>query len=1738
MRKIIYLLRILAFLAAMVLMPAAFSQQGFIDPPGPGPDTTVSGACAVFVTGDFESECILPYEKPRSYINEEGNALIACQGMVVNYTAHLAGDAVATGWSWSVTGAETWDDHGDGTITVHWGNGDVGTITVEVTDADGNICTVTRTVMLMERPTARVSTVPSYIEEGGKYIIYVCPGESVEFIDESTLENGDIAGYYWEETLRGVRSTTQNFIVSDIWDKLEVRHRVYNNCGCYDSIIFEVRLQKGKPLELGCYGTVCSGQYVTYTAISPECTTYAWYVEGGTIETGDNSPTVTVHWDNPSSGYGIIGLEGTLCGDGVCQSLMSKKIPILIDGVEVTGQRTACVGEAVEYSVPLYGSTEYSWEVTPNIGGYVHEIQENRIVVVFPSEGTYNISVSYGCDFLGCNDLHSETLTVNVKPRLTVTGDSRICQGSECNLHTVPENIPADWTIMDSVGNVKDHVLGSSTLQYVFDYPGRFRIVAESEDFCHSVEYHLTVVEAPEMPVLGPHNPIIACPHSSIRLTGETNNPAYSLVWEPVCGDATPQHVSGDTVTINYGNTVCDVRVYNYDRILGCLSPAYTHHVSPFQLAEMNVDPISSVCPGTPLNFAADDQEGVIYEWQLEREKQYCASVQGEVYYHQARLVTNELTGTGAYPTTFNFILYRTYCSTMKDTTIIPITIDTIHTEVSIDPIDPVCQGSPVNLSGSCEGGTITWGVSGCEYYTLSGNQVVFDEPGVFTVTMSCNPYFACENQRYIQTASTTVEVVPLPPFAAIVYSNGYVTTEPELSDEEYSFRWGHTQTVSHIVPAAEGETHYTCEVIRQDPLGCSRILEAEINPACFHTDIVYGGYDYCNHTATFTMPGLQPDANVKWIVAGGEYGNGRAMASHEQEITIEFSRLGDYLILAQSDGDPCYFGTYMLTVDFLPSITVDKRCKDIVIYNNSRTLSGTGTLTIECGGQQVTMPVTQSTETIVNMPDGEYTVTLVSYNGHEMSCSFGNVTITNTGGATLSIATEFGDQRACDNTAMKVVVTATPSVPINSVRWTIDDGSALTTTSDHFYHTFKEREFQYHVTATLSDNNGCLSYGSTNIFSADNELKEPDLQNVGTPVCPGNAKTIHYTTDHGEIQDAYYSWEWSDPTTNNNYAVYSTGDYHVTATNDNHCKAMAMTNVRFKNSPQAAIVTDGYIYCVGDEIRFYGSPDPDPSVYQFAWQIERNGNVVATSDEANMQFTPSYAGVYTVRLSITNGEGCSDSDVQTITVNQHPAQPVIRWGENQCIDRPPVNLEGGGYTGELHWSNGHVGATADYYVAGTATAWYYDTETGCRSDDANIYITPAPDFDALLTGCYNICKRDLPNLSPLRVWGLMQSNNSFNWQWYLDNNEIGHGGSNPIPIDLDLPGFGDYRLVVEYHGEHCKAESPILRLENNCHCKDLEVTSRVNSSKIKDCKVEYHVHVTICNRSDEKRVCLKQPPQLVDNNGQVEITSMNFNPPILGPHECYTFLIKLVASNVGGGTVQFQLHDECNDCDTLFVVDLREIKINCDSTIRMDKFRLVEDITSPSVFWFNFHAALNNVQAVLALWAEPDIVVNYDFVPWGDLVGLAAINVDTLLNMASEGKDVCFHAIVCKGKKLCRVHFCINAKELYSQLMRNRTEESKGAKAQSHAPAETQLMAEGERLTLHPNPANGIVTVSGQSGKVTDVTVMDMQGRRAAVFVNTDSFDVSGLPKGQYIVRVTTDKGTINTHYLKLVKK
>ena len=145
-----------------------------------------------------------------------------------------------------------------------------------------------------------------------------------------------------------------------------------------------MKLHKTFQITFACL-LLCSGVLTcsahtqqTYTLFAPVCSDYLWNVQGGTLVSPQHSPTVVVQWDAPESGFGMLYLDGASC-ECDCKSRKSIKIPIISDNVAIQGPDTLCIHKQYGFTIPLWGSTHYSWSVTPSTGV---SFEENMLMIV------------------------------------------------------------------------------------------------------------------------------------------------------------------------------------------------------------------------------------------------------------------------------------------------------------------------------------------------------------------------------------------------------------------------------------------------------------------------------------------------------------------------------------------------------------------------------------------------------------------------------------------------------------------------------------------------------------------------------------------------------------------------------------------------------------------------------------------------------------------------------------------------------------------------------------------------------------------------------------------------------------------------------------------------------------------------------------------------------------------------------------------------------------------------------------------------------------------------------------------------------------------------------------------------------------------------------------------------------------------------------------------------------------
>lgn len=1720
--------------------------------------------CHITVSGDFESVCIYDYKD--LFVEEEyDDLLVACKNSTVTYTAHL--DFITTQtvtYNWAVTGDVSHSASSD-QLTVTWGSGEWGVLVVTATYSDGTgtaTCTYSVQVKLIDAPTAVATTVPAYtVNATGDRIIRVCKGEPIEFIDHSNAPGADIAGILWQVSGSSTATTsTPNFTLDNYADGDVVTHRVYNNCGCYDEETFLIEVKDGTSLDLACYGTVCEGDTVTYTANAPTCSDYYWYVDGGTLIGGQGTASPTVQWDRPHDGYGVLGLDGTFC-DEACPVLMSRKIPVIHSGLTIQGETSVCVGEAVLYRLPLFGSTKYDWEITPLNGvddAMVTHGNEARII--FLQAGTYTIRVSYRCEFLDCGPHESAPLTVTVKPKFAITGDEQLCLGNPCTLSTAPA-VTATWHVyaLDNGNQPVGSATTGTTYIETLSSAGRYLVTAEHPDYCGPATFVLTVKDPPAPPTvadLSPDNPHTACPYSGIALSGTPSNPDYSLVWEPVCSTATPQQYSGDQVNIDYQAQVCDVNVYYYDHHLGCKSATpYVHTVSELTPATLTLPSSVTACPNTLItwgNAEVPDQRaaGMLYEWSIQDNKQYCASVQGSHQENSITLAINEVT----LPESFTVSLTRTWCGNSTQTTTIQIVEPLNNTQVSISGPGDVCVGISALYSGY--GGNSAgyiWDACGSVQTGVASITPTFMSAGTQEVRLSYNPYSYCTNSDYFSTDIKTVMVASFPEMNIV--GTSVLSIQPTQSNCTYVWRYkpllggSFTEVGTSSTLNSLGDGVYEC-TITNTLTGCTETLlhtksSGSMN-VCDEITVTYGIFDYCTHT--MPVSATNPTFYLYWTVTG----NGTVASTsgtNNSNAVIAVGSIGYYTVKAHGS-DPmlpqdCEKGETSFMVDFLPNFTLSRDCDKIVIGNHSKYLDASMMVYLNvknlCSGLIEPVFFTASQESYVYNVPTLYANTTCSYEVYltqvgstvlATPCYIGTVSAGKPL-RTVSITTANTNHqdRTCDNTPIGLTATLSGGAVVATSQWNFGDGSTYETGGGYICHTFSEDYSPlYYISTLVTDIFGCQYTSSTfTITSYNNPYPNNAYLQLGTTVCPGSDNYVTFQPDYS----VNYLWcaVGGTPTPDiNPHAVQSPDNYYALATNDNYCKKELTRYVPFLNVPPARIRTDQSVCCVNETVTLDGEVGPGMGNVIYGWSVtDPTSTVILTASTPSVSFTPSIDGTHTATLTVTGTNGCSSTFNRTIDVRTPSAAPTLAFGTNSCLGNGPVDLVATNYSGTLHWNNGTVGATTQYYTYGYAKAYYYDPSDGCPSGVDSIFIERQPDLDALLTGCYEKCKGSYE----LPVYGLTQATQMVGWEWWRDNTMVSSGSGiyNGYPLVLPV-SFGTHHLDVTYQNGSCNETSPDLTITSKpvCDCEGIELVVNGITPNVSDgCELTYIVKFTICNKSGSD-FCFDTLKVLsVDANVQVALIGAPWPP--LPDGNCEDYTIKLTVSSLEPMSVLLQLVDtHCLECVKKFSISLPVT--DCEATIReMDLWRLQEP-ASDAVLYYGFKITLpSECDNVFAVYSEPPMITKYTYDgATGIMTGMGMLDMALLTQLAADGEKVCFHVIMCCNDKLCKYTYCIAADELIEMI----GTKSGGDKGNPKLKGDM-----GALPALQPNPTTGEVRVTGTKGEVAETAVLDMHGRQMALHRDTARFNVASLTSGTYIVRLKVrDGNSLQTYYLKLVKK
>jgi gliding motility-associated-like protein len=586
----------------------------------------------------------------------------------------------------------------------------------------------------------------------------------------------------------------------------------------------------------------------------------------------------------------------------------------------------------------------------------------------------------------------------------------------------------------------------------------------------------------------------------------------------------------------------------------------------------------------------------------------------------------------------------------------IPITVDGILTDISSCLTNNgkiVLQYSPLNAS-------ISWS-NGSTATTLNNLA-----PGDYTVTVSAGGTCTETNTFTLIDATEiptlTTDVSP----ALCGLSNGGVDLEVTGGLSPYNYKWSNGANTQDLINKAAG----TFTVTVTSAGGCSATTTVTI-PSTNLTIAIFGGISdntSCGQPNGSIFVTVDPIQNYKYKWStGAVVSDLYNLAPGMYTVTVSF-------------GNTCTSSSTfeVLNIATAPNLSASAVAATCNLNNGSLLASASGgeaPYTYKWSNAAVTAQVN-------NVLPGTYTVTVTGNN----ACTATATAVVSNNNIALNISGLMAENTSCTNANGALDITIAP-VGAYSYAWS---NSAITQDIGNL------AQGPYTVTVTAG-----VSCSATAKFTVDNNTPNPNIApNVTAAICSQSNGAIDLTISNAT---GPYSFIWSNSATTEDLNGVPPGNYAVTVTASNGCKADTFLNVAnnstgFSLSGTAKPLT----HCTvpNGAINFTVSP---PGAYLINWS---NG---ATTEDIS-QLT---AGIYTV--SVTEVGSCIASATYVVADQRvYPTSTQTLASEicgllNGSLDLSPQD---GTPPYAFNWSSGQISEDLLAVAANTYTVTITDANT------------------------------------------------------------------------------------------------------------------------------------------------------------------------------------------------------------------------------------------------------------------------------------------------------------------------------------------------------------------------------------------------------------------------------------------
>lgn len=538
------------------------------------------------------------------------------------------------------------------------------------------------------------------------------------------------------------------------------------------------------------------------------------------------------------------------------------------------------------------------------------------------------------------------------------------------------------------------------------------------------------------------------------------------------------------------------------------------------------------------------------------------------------------------------------------------------------------CFGDSSSFNNfSANGNTYQWSLGDGTSSTSSSIKHLYKNPGSYNVTLTATSPDACAD-----SVSHTVSVYANP--HAKFYSHDTCLNDTiffkNLSSKATSYVWGFDDGTTSTLPAPvhlyKTASVYSVQLIATSNNGCSDTAFQEVNifslpSASFAVqNVCYGDSAFINNGSTGT------DTSI-W-----NFGNG--LNSRVKSPKHFYSKPGTYSIslIAKTDNGCVDSSSTSIVVYDKPigAFNTTDVCMDDSSYFNNLSIGASGYQWSFGDGQKSTL----NSPAHLYAASASYSVQLLAFTS--FGCS-DTASITST--VHPKPVPDFSASNVCEG---DTTVFTNSSSGAASYQWKFGDGNQSSKGSlSHLY----ASSGSFYTTLLATTTQGCLDSTSKQV---DVHKKPQVLAAIPTSACLDDSISLNSTSK--DANSILWSFGNGSTSTHSNPTISYTKDssflIKLQALTVKGCKDSTSGIIAIFEKPEARFSNKNI--CLGDSAAFTNS---SLGATSYQWSFGDNTN----SNNTSVKHFYTLSGNYPVQLTAISKDGCADSVIQTILVQETP---------------------------------------------------------------------------------------------------------------------------------------------------------------------------------------------------------------------------------------------------------------------------------------------------------------------------------------------------------------------------------------------------------------------------------------------------------------------------------------------------